>query len=100
MSERIRNVPKAITDIKGGLQEKEKESGAYYCSFPSFIDGYRLIRRIIERNGQSVYLMLCTLTDGNGNPMEPGVKLNRMSEELKKSSNAACERAIPIHSTA
>ena len=84
MSERIRNVPKAITDIKGGLQEKEKESGAYYCSFPSFIDGYRLIRRIIERNGQSVYLMLCTLTDGNGNPMEPGVKLNRMSEELKK----------------
>lgn len=84
MSERIRNVPKAITDIKGGLQEKEKESGAYYCSFPSFIDGYRLIRRIIERNGQSVYLMLCTLTDGNGNPMEAGVKLSRMSEELKK----------------
>ena len=84
MSERIRNVPKAITDIKGGLQEKENESGAYYCSLPSFIDGYRPIRRIIERNGQSVYLMLCTLTDGNGNPLENGNKLNRMSEELKK----------------
>lgn len=83
MSERIKNVPKPILDIKGGLQEKEDESGAYYCSLPSFIDGYRIIRRIIERNGQSVYLMLCTLTDGNGNPMEGGSKLNSMSEGLK-----------------
>lgn len=83
MSERIKNVPKAILDIKGGLQEKEDESGAYYCSLPSFIDGYRIIRRIIERNGQSVYLMLCTLTDGNGNPLEGGSRLNSMSEGLK-----------------
>lgn len=83
MSKRIRNVPKAMPDIKGGLQEKGEETGAYYCSLPSFIDGYRLIRRMIERNGQSVYLMLCTLTDGNGNPMESGSKLERMSGELK-----------------
>ena len=72
-----------MPDIKGGLQEKGEETGAYYCSLPSFIDGYRLIRRMIERNGQSVYLMLCTLTDGNGNPMESGSKLERMSGELK-----------------
>ncbi len=84
MSRRIKNIPRAITDIKGGLQEKEEETGAYYCSLPSFIDGYRIIRRIIERNGQSVYLMLCTLTDGSGNPMEGGTKLNHMSEELKQ----------------
>lgn len=83
MSERIKNVPKPILDIKGGLQEKEEENGAYYCSLPSFVDGYRIIRRIIERNGQSVYLMLCTLTDGSGNPMENGNKLNSMAEELK-----------------
>ena len=48
MSKRIRNVPKAMPDIKGGLQEKGEETGAYYCSLPSFIDGYRLIRRIIR----------------------------------------------------
>lgn len=83
MSDRIKTVPKPIMDIKGGLQEKEDESGAYYCSLPSFIDGYRIIRRIIERNGQSVYLMLCTLTDGSGNPMEGGSKLNAMAEGLK-----------------
>ena len=73
LGSRFTNVPQAIKDIKGGLlQEKETENGAYYCSLPSFIDEYRLIRRMGERIDKSVYLMLCTLTDGKGNPLESG----------------------------
>lgn len=84
MSDHMRNIPKLISDIQDGLQEKEEEKGAYYCSFPSFLDEYRVVKRIVERNGDSVYLMLCTLMDSKGNPMQSGKKLDEMSKELRK----------------
>lgn len=85
MSNKMSLKPRAISDIKGGLNEEEADQGAFYCSLPSFRDGYRLVRRIIERNGQSVYLMLCTITDGKGRPMENKERLALMSDELYNS---------------
>ena len=82
MSAKMSHKPQAINDIKGGLKEDEEEDGAFYCNLPSFRDGYRLVRRIIERSGQSVYLMLCTVTDGKGRPMENKEKLAAMTDEL------------------
>lgn len=85
MSERMSTTPSSIGEIKGRLWEEKKESGAFYMTFPSFRDSYRLVRRIMERNGQSVYLMLCSLTDGKGVPMENQAKLDMLSEELMTS---------------
>lgn len=85
MSERMSTTPSSIGEIKGRLREEKKESGAFYMTFPSFRDSYRLVRRIMERNGQSVYLMLCSLTDGKGMPMENQAKLDMLSEELMAS---------------
>lgn len=82
MSERMSNAPQTIRGIKSRLREEEIEAGAFYMTLPSFRDSYRLVRRIMERNGQSVYLMLCSLIDVKGAPMEDSVKLNTMSEEL------------------
>lgn len=82
MSAKMSHKPQAINEIKGGLKEDEEEDGAFYCNLPSFRDGYRLVRRIIERSGQSVYLMLCTVTDGKGCPMENKEKLAAMTDEL------------------
>lgn len=82
MSSKMSLKAQDIGDIKGGLAEDEDESGAFYCPLPSFRDSYRLVRRIIERNGQSVFLMLCSITDGKGKPMENKDKLGVMSEEL------------------
>lgn len=64
MSERMSNAPQTIRGIKSRLREEEIEAGAFYMTLPSFRDSYRLVRRIMERNGQSVYLMLCSLVDG------------------------------------
>lgn len=61
MSERISQSAGAIEDIKNRLVEREKAGGAYYCTFPSFVDIYHVISRMMERNGVSVYIMLCTL---------------------------------------
>lgn len=75
--------PKEIQEIKQRLKEDKGQGGAYYCNLPSFRDSYRLITRMLERSGQSAYLMLCSLTDGKGHPLEKPEKLAVMSEELQ-----------------
>ena len=59
-------------------------------------DNYRLVRRLIERNGQSAFLMVCSLTDGNGHPMENREKLDVMSMELLPGGKEAFAAEIPF----
>ena len=82
MSKHMSYKPESLREIKGRLMEDDDDSGAFYCTLPSFRDGYRLVRRIIERNGQSVFMMLCSIVDGQGRPMKNEQKLNAMAEEL------------------
>lgn len=70
MGTSLRNQECHLDDIKEVLDEDEGEeqSGAYYCSYPSFEDIYRLIARTVERSGQSIFLMMCSVRylDFNG----------------------------------
>ncbi len=50
----------SLSKVREQLRENEAK-GAYYCPYPSFIDTYRYVCRIVERSGQSLFLMLCTL---------------------------------------
>lgn len=52
----------AFYAIKEGLKELERGKGAYYCDYPSFLDTYRILCRMTERNGQNVILLNCTLS--------------------------------------
>ena len=61
MGERTSQAAGAIEDIKCRLREKESIEGAYYCTYPSFVDVYHVFGRMMERTGMSVFLMLCTL---------------------------------------
>lgn len=61
MADRISQSTGVIQDIKQRLREKEKTPGAYYCTYPSFVDIYHIISRMMERSGMSVYIMLCTM---------------------------------------
>lgn len=84
--------PREINEIKERLKEDSDRGGAYYCSLPSFRDSYRLVSRMLERNGQSAYLMLCSITDGKGHPMEKPEKLAVMAEELQNSIQHSLRR--------
>lgn len=57
----LRHQPAEISGIRRGLEEKGEKTGAYYCEYPSFVDLYRLMCREIDRTGQSVFLMLCSV---------------------------------------
>lgn len=56
--------------------------GAYLCSYPVFQGIYRMVERMLERGGQSVYLMLCTVIDGKGNPMKDGDALTELTKRM------------------
>lgn len=53
----------AASDLNQSLSESHTGNGAYYCSYPSFVDSYRVLRRIMERTGVEASLLLCTVVD-------------------------------------
>ena len=56
--------------------------GGYLCSYPIFQGIYRMVTRMMDRGGQSIYLMLCTIIDSKGNPMKDGEQLEELSRRL------------------
>lgn len=66
--------------IHGDLEPK-----GYYCSLPVFQEIYRMTERMLERSGDRVFLMLCTILDSKGNPMHEGSRLEELSERLRDS---------------
>ena len=50
------------------------------------------MQRVIERSGQSAYLLLCTMTDGKGVPLEKGEHLGKVAEELEQAIRNSLRR--------
>ncbi len=84
MAERISQSSGVIHDIKQRIRERQKFPGAYYCTYPSFVDIYHVISRMMERNGMSVYLMLCTIKYTGGD-MGSAEKEQAVSKALRDS---------------
>jgi len=78
----VRHSTALIKEVKENLSRDKKPDGAYYCSYPSFIDSFLFISRLVERSGQSIYLMMSTLTDVHGIPLELGEKLGEAADDL------------------
>lgn len=76
-------------EIQGMLKETEERAGAYYCSYPSFVDTYRMLVRVMERSGESVYLLVCTITDDQRRVIEDTKRLKEVSEHLSKAIREA-----------
>lgn len=76
-------------EIQEMLKEKEERTGAYYCSYPSFVDTYRMLVRIMERSGESVYLLVCTIMDDQRRVLEDTKRLKEVSERLSEAIREA-----------
>lgn len=73
----------ALDMIKEELASTDPDGpGGYLCTYPVFQGIYQMIKRMLERGGQSVYLMLCTVVDSKGNPMRDGEMLTELSGRL------------------
>lgn len=72
-----------LDDIQAQLEtESDNRPGGFLCPYPVFQGVYQMVRRIMERGGQSIYLMLCTVVDSKGNPMRQGAQLDELSDRL------------------
>lgn len=83
LGNRANNPYMALDQIQRYLKEDTSEvTGGYCCPYPVFRGAYRIFCRMMERSGQSGYLMLCTLVNSKGNPMEEGNRMKELSERL------------------
>ena len=74
----------SLEEIKNKLSDDSiHESGGYYCSLPVFQDIYRITERMMDRSGERVFIMLCTIMDGKGKPLLSGARLEELSSRLK-----------------
>ncbi len=73
-----------IGKIREMLDDREMLGRAYYCSFPSFIDAYRISGRLMQRNRSLSFLILCTVTTSDGHIIENKDKLEKLSGQLKE----------------
>lgn len=90
LGKQMKHSYEVLDQIQNNLVEDAKEiKGGYQCSYPVFRSVYHIVNRMMERGGQSVYLMLCTLVDGKGNPMKEGKKLNELSVRLNEAIRGA-----------
>lgn len=71
-----------LSIIKEQLQE-EAAPGAFYCEYALFKEIYRLMTRMLERNGQSVYLCLISVTDKNGKRIVNTKKQSEVAGKLR-----------------
>ena len=71
--------------------------GGYVCNWPVFEGIYRMLTRMLERSGQSVYLMLCTLVDGKGNPVENTSALEQLSEKFSEAIRLSVRRSDVVN---
>jgi DNA-binding SARP family transcriptional activator len=79
-----------LDQIQHNLKEQSEDvTGGYQCSYPVFRGIYHMVSRLMERGGQSVYIMLCSLVDGKGNPMKEGERPEEMSVRLSNAIKAS-----------
>ena len=73
----------SMHEIQQSLCKGETAEGGYLCSYPVFQGIYRMVRRMTERGGQSVYLMLCRIVDGRGERIREEQALETLTKRLE-----------------
>ncbi len=87
-----------LDDIQAKLsKDGDSMPGGYFCTYPVFQGIYQMVKRIMERGGQSVFLMLCTVVDGKGNPVGEGSMLDELSERLGSAIRQSVRRSDAIN---
>lgn len=70
-------------DIKRALFAEENAKGAYYCTYPSFVDYCRLVVRVKERSNLSGILMFLTLSQKKKREITKSINLPEQMQILK-----------------
>lgn len=97
LGEQLESKYAVLDDIQNKLSEDSAGAGGFFCTYPVFQGIYRMVERMMERGGQSVYLMLCTVVDSKGNPMKDGQILDELSKRLGEAISSSVRRTDAIN---
>ncbi len=92
MSVKMRKTCQKTQEIQDFLAPAEYETGAFFCNLTSFRDNCRLIQRLQERTKLTAQIMICSLSDGSGRPLENPEKREVLSEHLHKAIRGSLRR--------
>ena len=74
----------ALDEIQLKLTEETNDSdGGYLCPYPVFQGIYRMVERMMERSGQSIYLMMCMVVDKSGRTIRDRDVLEELTGRLE-----------------
>ena len=80
----MQNQPRSLADMKEWLCEENWTPGAYCCSYPGFIDCFRMEARVAERGTRQGVLLACTIENKNGSWIEDESALHLKMEKLDR----------------
>ena len=91
----LKGSSKNLMEICRELEQQDESSGAYYCSYQAFVGTYHYEMRRIERTGESLYLLLCSLTEKEENRRSKTGELTfeNIMDQLGTSIREALRRA-------
>ncbi len=88
----LNNTAHSMDDVRASIAEGEYKHGAYYCNLAVFSNIYSFVVRHMQRSGQSIYLMLCTISLTDGTAPAKGEELTKAAESFHKAVIKACRR--------
>lgn len=89
----VKNPTDNIAAVRKTIAEDGYERGAFYCNLGVFENLYQVMVRHMERSGKSISLLLCSLTEADGNPPAAGERLDLISSHFGVTLLDACRRA-------
>lgn len=87
----LAEVASSPEDARSKLRE-EYVKGSFYCNLEVFRSLYHFVVRHMERSGQSVFLMLCTVTESNGMPPSNPARRKLFMQGMQEAIKAALRR--------
>lgn len=72
----------SVSELRGLIAEEET-NGAYYCSLEVFKSIYHFSVRQTKRTGQSIFLMLCSIREKDGDRPSSGARLSAIAATMK-----------------
>lgn len=84
--EQLRHPEGTAEEIGRCLMESRTEEGAYGCTLLGFSDCFRMLKRVTSRRGPVCFsLLLCTILDAGGRPVQDPKTCEKQGERLCQS---------------
>lgn len=85
----------SLREIQRELSAEEAEGG-FLCSYPVFQGIYQMTGRMAERGGQSLYLMVCRITDDRGREIQEEAVLEELTERLEDAVRSSVRKGDAV----